>query len=285
MSQSNPTDQAEIAVEAELYWAMVPEWVIYAPISSNAVRLYAVLARHADKDTKRCHPTRHTIAKLMHASRATVDRAMDELRELGAVKVIRRKSKSGDWTSNVYIVKSIPPAGVSSPVSRPLITDDETGAITGDEQTRVSNNQSHERRVSIKSNAGVEVAKAWYEAQDPKPIGKRAFWAVRTLCIDAVSAGHSPEHVRTTLDRLGYIPSSTIFDRELRNPRPESFSERKAREGREHADKAAAMRRALEEEDRQRQERIEREKADAVPMTDEARERLEALGILRKRSA
>lgn len=242
MNDSTTTDNQPLDIRSDFYWALVPEWVLYADITAHAVRLYAVLARHADKTTGRCHPTRATLAGLMRTSRATVDRALEQLRQVGAVEVRQRKSEKGDWTSNVYLVRTMPPKGVSSPVTTPLLTGDETGLLTGDEQTRVNVNESHERRARKPSDAGVPAAKRWWEAQDPKPAGKRAWHALRSVCNAVAERGWSTDDIVAALERINAVPSVAQLDRELRSPRPETFAARKTREEREARE--AAERRA-----------------------------------------
>ena len=54
---------------ADNYFAVVPEWLIYSEISAQAVRVYCVLARHADKDTTKSFPSHNRIAKLIGVSK------------------------------------------------------------------------------------------------------------------------------------------------------------------------------------------------------------------------
>lgn len=114
---TRPTD----SLGSDQYFAIVPEWVLWAPISAQAVRLYATLARHADKGDGSCHPGRRRLADLMQTSPSTVDRATEELVALRAITVEHRKTAEGDWTSNAYTVLTVPPAGeVSSQAGHPL---------------------------------------------------------------------------------------------------------------------------------------------------------------------
>ena len=78
-------------IYSDEYFAILPEWVLYAPVSSNAIRLYAVLRRFADKQNT-CYPTRKTIAERCQFSPASVDRAVEELKAVGALQVTQRKS-------------------------------------------------------------------------------------------------------------------------------------------------------------------------------------------------
>lgn len=266
-----------IEVHADIYYSIIPEWVLYAEISANAVRLYGVLQRHADKNDGTCHPTRGRLADLSKFSRATVDRAIQELIDIGALKVQNRRSKSGDWTSNLYQVRSIPMKGVSSPVMTPLLTGDDTGLLTGDEQTIVSKNQSQERRVRSKTNAGDQVAKQWWEAQQPKPAGKGAWHSLLNVCRAVSERGWTNDQILTALNRIKAVPSVAQLDRELRNPRPETFTEKKAREEREERERIAARRDREIQESAERQRRWEEEAKNAVPPPPEFREAVRKL--------
>lgn len=103
------------------HFAVVPEWVAYSPISANAVRVYIVLARHANA-THTCFPSRRTIADKARISLSGVDRAIKELVSINALTVEKRFSHNKDRTSNLYTLIY---RGVSSPVTR--------GGVTGDE--------------------------------------------------------------------------------------------------------------------------------------------------------
>lgn len=92
-------------IQADEYYAIVPEWVIDLPISAQAVRLYAVLNRYADKDDGTCFPSISTLAKRMHTSNSTVKRALNELKDSKAVLVEARfDPASNEQTSNLYTV-------------------------------------------------------------------------------------------------------------------------------------------------------------------------------------
>lgn len=119
------------------YFAIIPEWVLHADISANAVRLYGVLNRFANS---RGHawPSRKTIAEIMRVSVATVDRAKEELVEAGALTVEARKTPSGDPSSNLYILHTSPvdKMGTLSPMREGLLTRGDTRTRTGDELNR-----------------------------------------------------------------------------------------------------------------------------------------------------
>lgn len=115
-----------MAVKAQDYFAVVPEWVLYADISSNAVRLYAALRRFADKQGK-AHPSRATLAELCRFSVPSVKRAMEELIAIGAVMRSDRFDEAGRRTSNSYTV-----------MTQARVTGEPTGRVTGEPEARVT---------------------------------------------------------------------------------------------------------------------------------------------------
>lgn len=94
-------------ISLEHKFALVPEWVIDLQISNSAFRLYAVLARYADYNTRRAFPSRETLAARMNTSVKTVERAVGELIEVGA---IQRESR-GRYHSNIYVLAMDQPGG------------------------------------------------------------------------------------------------------------------------------------------------------------------------------
>lgn len=128
-------------IRADDYFAILPEWVLHADISSNAVRLWAILNRYANSNGH-AWPSRKTIATAMRCSTATVDRAREELVAIGALTVIQRTTDAGDPTSNLYVLHTRP-AGTSSPVTQGMVTRGGTGMGTSDDLNRASVIQSH----------------------------------------------------------------------------------------------------------------------------------------------
>jgi hypothetical protein len=137
------------------YFAIVPEFVIYAPISSNAVRLYAILNRFANSQG-RAWPSRKTLAELMQCSTATIDRAKEELVELGALTIEARTTPSGDPSSNLYILHTslVDNSGTSSPVTQGILTREGRGTPTGDALNRDSMNHRKTRPSSCQECLG-----------------------------------------------------------------------------------------------------------------------------------
>jgi hypothetical protein len=70
-------------------WASVPDGLIRSGASSRAIVVYALLMRYANKD-RTAWPRQSTLARELECSRATVERAVKELRESGWVTATRR---------------------------------------------------------------------------------------------------------------------------------------------------------------------------------------------------
>lgn len=132
-------------IRAQDYFAIIPEWVIYADVSNAAVRLYAVLARFANSQG-RAWPSRRTLADLMKCSMSSIDRAKDELISIGALSVEHRTNPSGDPSSNLYTIFTHPhgKASPSSPVARGMVISEGRGMVTRDALNRVNMKQSQQ---------------------------------------------------------------------------------------------------------------------------------------------
>jgi hypothetical protein len=130
-------------IRAQDYFAVVPEWVVYADISNAAVRLYAVLARFANSQG-RAWPSRRTLAELMNCSMSSIDRAKDELISVGALSVEHRTNPAGDPSSNLYTIYTHPhgkPAP-SSPMVKGSRVIGGRGTSTGDALNKANMKQN-----------------------------------------------------------------------------------------------------------------------------------------------
>lgn len=101
-------DELLAEVDADDYYAIVPEWVLFHPdLSHGAVRLYGVLRRFADHRGI-AFPGLSAIGQKYGVVPRSVTRHMDELIAAGAVTKKRRIGSRGSVTSNLYRVHSRP---------------------------------------------------------------------------------------------------------------------------------------------------------------------------------
>ncbi len=142
-------------VSADNYFAIIPEWVLYSEISPTAKIVYAVLQRYANSENV-CFPSRRTVSERIHVSIKTVDRALDELEQLGALKTVRRMNSDGSFTSNLYHLTSTNPGNpvtvVGTNLTLPSDKNDTRGRDKNDTLIRVNTNQSQESDISCASS-------------------------------------------------------------------------------------------------------------------------------------
>jgi hypothetical protein len=124
-----------MTVKSEVYFAQIPEWILDADISAQAVRLYCVLNRHANKNHI-AFPGRKSLSSRVRCSKATIDRAMKELQAIGAVEVThRREPGSKELDTNAYLLRVLR-IGMRTGDDTPSRADDDTGSRVGDEVNR-----------------------------------------------------------------------------------------------------------------------------------------------------
>ena len=129
-------------ITADVRFSTVPEWLIYADVSPQAIRLYAVLDRHADK-SHRAVPGQARLARLMRASVATVKRATAELERVGAVSVIRGETEDRQKATNEYVLHVSPPE-VTGELT-PELADEPPPKVTGEPRTKALERKTPER--------------------------------------------------------------------------------------------------------------------------------------------
>ena len=112
--------ESQDKIIADNFFAIIPEWLLFADISPQAVRLYGVLRRYADRDGS-CFPSRKRLASdLRMESTKPVDRALKELVTIGAITITHRHTEQGDLQSNLYTVLSSPIGGDEKLSTSPL---------------------------------------------------------------------------------------------------------------------------------------------------------------------
>jgi hypothetical protein len=93
-------------VDADLKFSIIPEWLLDSEVSHKAIRIYALIARYADNQTLTAWPARGTLASRAKCTVKSVDRALNELIEAGAIAKELRRDEAGQ-RSSVYTLKRI----------------------------------------------------------------------------------------------------------------------------------------------------------------------------------
>ena len=173
----------EQSIRLERRFAIIDEWLLDLDISDRAVRLYAVLARYADSETHKAYPSRGTLAERLHCSKASVDRAAQELVDAGAMTKQQRHN-----SSIVYTLQ------VSSPTIRGVVTGDEggsapvmTGVLTGDDLTITTELEPTKQELL---NQAFDKFWSVYPKKADKPLALRSFTkALGRATLDIIIAG------------------------------------------------------------------------------------------------
>lgn len=125
------TDEFDVAIDG--YFAIIPEWVVYAEVSDRAFRLYAVLRRHANNRLM-SRPSRAKLAERLRTSIKSIDRALRELEAVGAV-TIRHRWSNPQGTEYVFhkdVDHPIPAPSGYLLHNTPALVNSEGGSDTGD---------------------------------------------------------------------------------------------------------------------------------------------------------
>ncbi|MEN6301702.1 MAG: hypothetical protein ABFD96_03215 [Armatimonadia bacterium] len=119
-------------ITPDFRFAIIPEWLLDSAVSAQAIRLFAVMARYADKDSDQACRSRATLADRARCSAATVDRSLRELRSVGAVSWEQRQDERGQAPSEfrLHFLRTALIAGDD----HPLIAGDEPSSIDQDRE-------------------------------------------------------------------------------------------------------------------------------------------------------
>lgn len=144
-------DNMETTITSDRRFAIVDEWVLDLPVSDRAIRLYAVLVRYADHQTHKAFPSRRTLAERLRCSMKSVDRAVQELIDAGALSKKQRFNSSLVFT--IHTVSSGLSRGVDTgdeggwtPVTRGVDTGDDLTITTELEPTELEPQKSAQRQ-------------------------------------------------------------------------------------------------------------------------------------------
>lgn len=76
-------------------------------INATTMGVYAALAKFSDNDTRKCFPSRKTIASYCGMSNNTLSRHLKILADSGYVKIERRFTKEQGSVSNLYTLVEV----------------------------------------------------------------------------------------------------------------------------------------------------------------------------------
>lgn len=191
-------DEILSEVQADDYYAIVPEWVLFhADLSHGAVRLYGVLRRFADQRGI-AFPGLSAIGEKYGVVPRSVTRHMDELITAGAITRKRRLGTAGRATSNLYRVHSRPTflhvkddfnpdttaATTAATKARTALPDDQRTKMSDGARTKMSDGPTDK-------NVRLTTATLNHNQEDPQSSG-----ALRAPTADPVETSSSSNQFR-----------------------------------------------------------------------------------------
>jgi len=139
-----------VSVETETGpFAVVPLWMVTALTEKNAggtgsaLRVWVALHQWVNYNSRHAIPSKQTIAESVGASINTVERALNLLRDVGALTWEQRRDEAGDLTSNDYLLHYANPS-----MQEGSTTDGATGSTTNGVVTRPISNEKKKSSTS-----------------------------------------------------------------------------------------------------------------------------------------
>jgi len=184
-------DHSTPQLTADAYFAIIPEWILDAPISPTAVRAFALLQRYANNHNT-CWPSRTTLAGRMRCSTDTVDRALKELVNIDALTIQPRTAVAGQPQTNLYTLHM----GVAAQMPRGSRMDAE-GVAAQMRNKPKKKNQSQEQTSSSSEDDDFNTFWNTY----PRKVGKgaaRKAWKTALKKTDPTTILEAVNHYRIT---------------------------------------------------------------------------------------
>ena len=177
-------------IEADNYFAIIPEWILDADISPRAKNLYCILWTYADRKDGSCYPSVTTLSKRVGVSRANTHKLINELLDLGAITKQNRVKDNVKQTNLYFLITSKPSVADDSTTSSSIV-DDTRGSIADD--TRVVSETIH-RTIT----------------KELKPIEQEYVEKPQINKIDEDVLKQRKSLYRVFVDELGYEPRSQM---------------------------------------------------------------------------
>jgi len=177
-------------IEADNYFAIIPEWILDADISPRAKNLYCILWTYADRKDGSCYPSVTTLSKRVGVSRANTHKLINELLDLGAITK-QNRVKDNVKQTNLYFLITSKPSVVDDTTTSSSIVDDTRGSTADD--TRVVSETIH-RTIT----------------NELKPIEQEYVEKPQVKKIDEDVLKQRKSLYRVFVDELGYEPRSQM---------------------------------------------------------------------------
>lgn len=224
-----------------------------APDNFTGERLLVLLAlADTAHDSGELWMSRKHLAAKARCSEEYVRRTLRELESLNLLTVVEagRRGRATVYqlhrkAATTIRDNTVVPIAVETPTTVVPNSDADSAVRDNSEPIRGNSVRSHPSSTSVvPANAGTETAaavsaddgdaaaKAWWERQNPRPIGKGAWHSLLAVCRAAHERGFARADIEAALDSIGCVPSIQQMDKILRQVQPRWNDRQSARQQR-----------------------------------------------------
>lgn len=212
-----------------------------SPYTGAALLMHLALADWANDDGL-CWPSQRTIAHKIRSSEETVRRVTRQMESDGYLTIVSQSSGRGQ-THQYRLVRNTPTPRTETPTNcgptgvtpttcggNPHISSEKPPHLVPNNRQEPPEEPSQLRPVPSEPavaialiddiGPGEAAARAWWLRQDPRPLGKKAWHALKSVCEAAAERGYTQTQIEDALNSLRVVPSIQQMDRILRNIDP-----------------------------------------------------------------
>lgn len=213
-----------------------------SPYDGTRLLIHLALADMAHDDGRFFASQAH-LAQKARCSTEHVRKTVRDMEARGLVAIVEKGSSRGRAT--VYQLRrsqveppnsvgesEVTPTPVGNP-EPPNTVGDNSPTLTGQLPNSAPNHSSYTPVLELTTSAdqsaeqvgpGESAARAWWLRQNPRPIGKRSWHALKAVALAAEERGYEQAQIEAALDSIGVVPSIQQMDRALRGVTPQRQS-------------------------------------------------------------
>lgn len=210
-----------------------------SPYDGTRLLIHLALADMAHDDGRFFASQAH-LADKARCSTEHVRKTIRDMEARGLVAILEKGSSRGRATvyqlcanqvepPNTVGESAVTPTGVGSS-EPPNTVGDNSPTLTGQLPNSAPNHSSYALVLDPTTSAapaaeeigpGESAARAWWLRQNPRPIGKRSWHALKAVTAAAEERGYDQAQIERALDAIGVVPSMQQMDRALRGVTPQ----------------------------------------------------------------
>lgn len=219
-----------------LRWSVVSiRWMTHvwdkSPYDGARLLIHLGMADHAN-ETGWFFISQTSLAKKSRCSVEYVRQTVARMIQDGAVEIVKKGHSRGRATE--YRLLKLPnTVGVSEDNDSPTIDPElhNFGPLLPNFASEQPSYTTLKDTTQETDKPSITAAKKWWEAQNPRPIGKGAWFALVKVCEAAEARGYTEEQILNALNQIGVVPSIQQMDKALRNIRPMSARQERLQRG------------------------------------------------------